>query len=108
MQPQTRLLHIADEKTQPLPLTGSLSFQLYLNRYALSIRDVALTAGVRLLVVWNILQGNPVAPEDAGKVRAALFTLTRERYRGSIPVRPLAPYPLADARQGLTRHLAHV
>jgi hypothetical protein len=107
MQTSTRLFTLADEDTQPLPAIQGLTFQLYLESHALTIRDVALAAQVRLLVIWNIQRGHPVLAEDAGKVRAALFTLTRERYRGPIPVR--ATPPLSPTSHGqFTQRLARV
>ena len=108
MQVHTRFLHLADEETRPLPAIGSLDFQSYLDSHALSIRDVALAARVRLLVVWNIVRGNPVLPGDAGRVRAALFLLTREHYRGPIPVRVISTQPLVDEQRGFTRRLVRV
>lgn len=108
MQAHTRFLHIADEKTQPLPSIRSLDFQLYLDRYALTIRDVALAAHVRMIVVWNILHSNPVLPEDAGKVRSALFILTREHYCGPIPVRATPTQSSDSSRQRLTQRFAHI
>jgi hypothetical protein len=87
MQPNTGLLHISDETTQPLPLATSPAFQKYLDDHALNILDVAHAAHVRLLVIWNILHDKPVLPADAGKVRSGLFLLTKERYYGPIPVR---------------------
>jgi hypothetical protein len=87
MQLHTLFLHLADEDTQPLSIVAPQSFRLYMERNALTIRDVAHASHVRLLVVWNILHGNPVLPRDASKVRGGLFFLTGERYRSFIRVR---------------------
>lgn len=82
----TRLFHVADMETQPLPVIVPQSFQKYLERHRLTIRDVAQASHVRLLVVWNILHNNPISSEDAGRVRSGLFALTRERYHNFIQV----------------------
>jgi hypothetical protein len=55
MQVHTHLFYLADEETRPLPVIGSPDLQSYLDSHALSIRDVALAARVRLLVIWNTI-----------------------------------------------------
>lgn len=87
MQLSTDRLHVSEEKTQPLTTISSLNFKIYMERYALIIRDVAQASGVRLLIVWNILHGNSISQEDARKIRTGLFLLTGERYYEYISVR---------------------
>lgn len=82
---------IADEQTIPLPnLDASLvsreQFNAYLQRHHLTIRDVALEAGLRLVYVWKVSRGEPVEPRYAAYIRAALYRLTREPYRELIAV----------------------
>ena len=108
MQINTGSLPISDEETQPLPHAASLAFQSYLDHHALTIRDVAHAAHVRLLVVWNILHGNPVLPEDAGKVRSGLFLLTKERFYGPIPVRTNNAYVHQKGVSPFTQAFARV
>lgn len=80
------LTDCATETTQPLPNLGALTFQLFLKKYGLSIRDVALAAQVRLLIVWKITRGQPITPVQAQQVHTALSHLTQTGYRGQIAV----------------------
>ena len=86
---------LADEITQPLPQATALNLQAFLEKHALSLRDVANASGVRMLVIWNVLHGRLIPPEQAGQIRMGLFVLTREHYRGPIPVRSAPRYTFA-------------
>ncbi len=101
MHSHTQSWHVADLITQPLPLISSLSLQVYLQRYDLTIRDVAYAAHVRLLVVWNALHNNPISHEDADMLRMTLFSLTGVRYHGPIQARP----PLTTQADASTRYI---
>lgn len=68
--------------------TSSTAFRAYLERYGLSLLDVALAAQVRLLSVWNVQQGIPVRSEHATAIRTGLYKLTGEPYIGHIDVIP--------------------
>lgn len=74
----------ARERTQPLARIGPLVFAGYLERYQLSMLDVARAAHVRLLTVWRILHDEPIAQEQARQVYAGLLYLTGVSYRGRI------------------------
>jgi hypothetical protein len=82
-------MSMAEEETQPLlalHTLRALAFQAFLARHGLSLLDVALAAGVRLLTVWKVARDLPVSPQQAESVRAALTRLTGADYRGGITV----------------------
>jgi hypothetical protein len=80
-------MRVSEEETRPLPVLAGLAFRAFLEKYGLSMLDVALAAEVRLLTVWNIGRSHPVSSRHAEQVRAALYRLTGTRYRGGIVVR---------------------
>ena len=63
---------------------GNAHFRVFVEQHRLSLLDVALAAGVRLMTVWNIQQGRPVRAASAQAVRAALLRLTGRPYGGPI------------------------
>lgn len=73
-----------EEQTQPLPPLAPLILEHFLARYQLTILDVALAAGVRLLTVWRVTRDYPISIEQAAQVRRGLYRLTGVRYRGRI------------------------
>ena len=77
---------INEIKTQPLPTLRALAFQAFLARHSLSLLEVALAAGVRLLTVWRVTRDLPVTSQQAERVRAGLYCLTGVRYRGGLTV----------------------
>ena len=66
---------------------GNVHFRAFVEQYRLTLLDVALAAGVRLMTVWNIQQGRPVRAPSAQAVRAALLQLTGRPYTGPIAER---------------------
>ena len=98
---------IADERTMPLPgldpaVVSREQFNAYLRRRNLTILDVALAAGLRLIYVWKVSRGEPVEVQYAGAIRKALYTLTHEPYTGLIAVQftPVIPREQNEHRQG--------
>jgi hypothetical protein len=83
-QPSILQKEIAEQKTQPLPTLRALAFQAFLARHGLSLLDVALATGVRLLTVWRVAHDLPVSPQQAECIRAGLTRLTGIAYRGGI------------------------
>ena len=81
-------LGIEKEETQPLPTLRALAFQAFLTRHALTLLDVAMAGGIRLLTVWKVAHDLPISPLQAASVRAGLARLTGECYRGGITVYP--------------------
>ena len=81
-------LGITEEETQPLPTLRALAFQAFLERYGLTLLDVAMAGGIRLLTVWKVAHDLPISPLQAASVRAGLARLTGECYRGGITVYP--------------------
>jgi hypothetical protein len=77
---------VAEEETQPLPTLRGLAFQMFLARHGLSLLEVALAAGVRLLTVWKLTRALPISAHQAQSVRAALARLTGVDYRGGMTV----------------------
>jgi hypothetical protein len=77
---------MAKEETQPLPTLRALAFQAFLHQHGLSLLDVALAAGVRLLAVWKVARDLPISPRQAASIRAGLVGLTGVDYRGGITV----------------------
>jgi hypothetical protein len=75
-----------EEQTQPLPPLAPLIFEHFLARYQLTILDVALAAGVRLLTVWRAMHDYPISIEQAAQVRRGLYHLTGVSYRGHIRI----------------------
>lgn len=75
---------MVEEETQPLPTLAGLAFRAFLAKYGLSMRDVALAAGVRLLTVWNITRDLPISRQQAEMVRAGIYWLTGVCYRGGM------------------------
>ena len=73
-----------EEQTQPLPNIASLVFEGFSQRHQLSMLDVALAAGVRLLMVWQIAHDEPVSEEHAQQVYAGLRWLAGVPYHGRI------------------------
>lgn len=67
---------------------ASTAFRAYMQRFELSLLDVALAARVRLLVVWRLTQGLPIHAEHAQALRAGLQRLTGVPYTGRIPLMP--------------------
>jgi hypothetical protein len=49
-------------------------FEQYLIRYGIDPFHVFRMAGVRYLTVHNAIKGNPILPENAEKIKDALFT----------------------------------
>lgn len=86
-QPSSARMWISDEETQPLPEATGLVFRAFLARYELSMLDVALAAGVRLLTIWNMGRDNPISHQQAERVCEALYRLTGVHYRGWIILR---------------------
>ncbi len=80
-------MEMAEEKTQPFPTLRELAFQAFLVKHELSIVDVALAAGVRLLVIWKIARDQPVSRQQAERVRMGLHRLTGVVYRAGITLR---------------------
>jgi hypothetical protein len=80
-------LRITEAITQPLLTLRGLAFQVFLAKHGLSLHDVALAAGVRLLTVWSLTRGLPIARQQAQRVRAGLCRLTGTVYRGGITLR---------------------
>src|SRR5258707_15432708 len=89
---------ITKEETEPLPAMMGLAFRTFLSRHDLSILDVALEAGVRLLTIWNIEHNNPISHRHAERVCAGLYRLTGVHYRGHITLR------VDNARSGVKEH----
>ena len=67
---------------------ANASFRSYLQRFELSLLDVALAARVRLLTVWRLAQGLPVREADAQMIRAGLLRLTGVPYSGQMALIP--------------------
>ena len=67
---------------------ASTAFRAYLQRFDLSLLDVALATRVRLLTVWKLAQGLPVREADAQAIRAGLLRLTGLPYSGEIALLP--------------------
>ncbi len=100
---------IADEQTMPLPgldpaVVSREQFNAFLHRHNLTIRDVALAAGLRLLYVWKVSRGEVVEVHHAGAIRKALYVLTHERYTGLLPVQFT---PAVFAEQDEQQHVQH-
>ncbi|MEO8970113.1 MAG: hypothetical protein ABI406_00765, partial [Ktedonobacteraceae bacterium] len=99
-----RCIVIADERTRQLPgldpaVVSREQFNTYLRKCNLTILDVAVAAGLRLIYVWKVSRGEPVEVQHAGAIRKALYALTREPYTGLIavlfkPVISASPTPL--------------
>jgi hypothetical protein len=47
--------------------------QLYLDRYQLSIQDVAHLAEVPLMTMWRAVHGQPITTAHAAAIRKALY-----------------------------------
>ena len=96
-----------EEQTQPLPNLAALAFEGFLARHQLSILDVALAAGVRLLTVWRVARDYPISLEQAQQVRLGLYQLTGVHYRGRILLQATyseaSPGPQAPRRAGKAR-----
>ena len=73
-----------EEATQPLPGIARLVFEGFLDRYQLSMLEVAQAAGVRLLTIWRVMRDLPVSEQQAAQVYAALERLAGVPYRGRI------------------------
>lgn len=68
---------IADEQTIPLPgldpaIVSREQFNAYLRRHNLTIRDVALAAGLRLLYDWKASRGELVEITARGRYPQSL------------------------------------
>ena len=79
-----------DKDTSPLisrdgtARKGNNAFCLYLERYHLSVEAVARMAGVPMITVWRITQGEPVGSDKAARVRRGLYQLTTVPYAGAM------------------------
>ena len=78
---------------------SSVAFRAYMQRFGLSLRDVAQMANVRLLTVWKIEQGLPIREADALSVCAGLYHLTGEAFPALIPVIPAGILLMTQASQ---------
>ncbi len=96
-RPSSEERRIAEEETQPLPVIKGLVFRAFLAHYELSLLDVAMAAGVRLLTVWNVERDNPISRQHAEMVRAGLYRLTGIYYSARIILRQEQPEPGAQA-----------
>ncbi len=82
---------LAEQETLPVNTTAlrsALAFCQYLHYYELSPLDVALTARVRYVTVWNIAHGLPVKSAHAAQVRWGLQQFTGVPYTASIVLTP--------------------
>ncbi len=73
-------------ETQPLPTLRALAFQAFMARHGVTLLEVALAAGVRVLTVWRVARDLPIAQQQAERVRAGLYRLTGVHYRGGLTV----------------------
>ena len=58
-------------------------FQRYLEFYEIDPVRLSIEAHVRYLTVYNAMKGNPLMPENAQKIKEAVFRLTGVPYVGS-------------------------
>ncbi len=70
-----------------------------MQRFELSLLDIALAAKVRLMAVWKIEQGLPIRDADAQAVRSGLYRLTGAPYTALIPIIPAYILLIAQASQ---------
>jgi hypothetical protein len=90
----TRLLHSNSSKRKSDIMqddpgaAARAAYRAYVQRFELSVLDVAMAARVRLPTVWRVAQGLPIGDTNAQAVRAALLRLTGVPYRGQIAVLP--------------------
>jgi len=78
----------SEEQTQPLPNIARLTFEGFLNRYQLTMLDVAQAAEVRLLTIWRVMRDLPISEQQAQQVYAGLSRLAGVPYRGRIRLHP--------------------
>ena len=87
-QTEARQAQKSDEQTQPLPNIARLTFEGFLNRYQISMLDVAQAAEVRLLTIWRVMHDLPISEQQAQQVYAGLSRLAGVPYRGRIRQHP--------------------
>jgi hypothetical protein len=58
------------------------TFEQYLELHKVDPVILSVVAKVRYLTVWNAKKGNPITPENAQKIRDAVFRLTGIPYVG--------------------------
>jgi hypothetical protein len=87
-QTEARQAQKSDEQTQPLPNIARLTFEDFLNRYQISMLDVARAAEVRLLTIWRVMRDLPISEQQAQQVYAGLYRLAGVPYRGRIRLHP--------------------
>jgi hypothetical protein len=58
-------------------------FEQYLELHELDPIRLSIEANVRYLTVYNAKKGNPILPENAKKIREAVFRLTGIPYVGA-------------------------
>jgi hypothetical protein len=85
-QPSSALSELANIETQPLPTLRALAFQAFMARHGVTLLEVALAAGVRVLTVWRVARDLPISQQQAERVRAGLYRLTGVPYRGGLTV----------------------
>ncbi|GCE50689.1 hypothetical protein EI42_05679 [Thermosporothrix hazakensis] len=87
---RTYTADITNRETQPLSRKAVQRSQIthYMKRHRLSIHTVAFVAGVPLMVVWRVQQGEPITKEHAHTIRFAFLCLTGVPYKGIFAVYP--------------------
>ena len=85
---RTYTADITNHETQPLSTKAVQRAQIthYMKRHRLSIHTVAFVAGVPLMVVWRVQQGEPITKEHARAIRFAFLCLTGMPYEGMFAV----------------------
>jgi hypothetical protein len=58
-------------------------FEAYVKEQHIEPLLLSLEAQVRYLTIWNATKGNPIVPEQAQRIRQAVFRMTRVAYTGS-------------------------
>ena len=78
---------------------SSATFRAYMQRFALTVLDVAFAGQVRPMTVWNIGRGLPIRAEHALSVRSGLYRFTGVPYTALISTIPADILVMTQAPQ---------
>jgi hypothetical protein len=75
------------------------AFEQYVTEHQLDTRNIFRVAGVRYATVYYALQGQPILPESAEKIRTVVLQLTGVPYTGPFVLFTVAAPPVTPQRR---------
>jgi hypothetical protein len=79
--------------------TRNPSLRHFMDQYEIEEHEVAHVAKVPRMTVWRVVHGQPVSAVHAAAIRQALWQLSGEVYRGTLPTGAEVPLDLQTSRE---------